>query len=90
MTIGTFGHAGDGDMHPAIVYDAATAHEQAEDAFDAIVSLTLDLGSTISGEHGIGRLKSKWLNEALDDGTRLLHRQIKQGLDPEALLNPGL
>lgn len=90
LTIGTFGHAGDGNMHPTIVYDHrdpdAVAH--AREAFAQIVALGLELGGTITGEHGIGLLKHATLPAELG-AAHALHRAIKHALDPTGLLNPG-
>jgi glycolate oxidase len=89
VVIGTFGHAGDGNMHPTIVYDHADAGavERARAAFDAILALALDLGGTVTGEHGVGLLKrdaaARELAESLD-----LQRAIKAAFDPHGLLNP--
>lgn len=91
LTIGVFGHAGDGNMHPTVVYDATDA-EQRDEAFglfDAIVDLALRLDGTVSGEHGIGLLKRGWLERELDDATSGMHHAIKSALDPHELLNPG-
>jgi glycolate oxidase len=88
LTIGTFGHAGDGNMHPTIVFSPgqeAAAHE----AFDAILSVGLELGGTITGEHGVGSLKRTWLGRELDDGARALHHRIRAALDPDGRFNPG-
>jgi glycolate oxidase len=90
LTIGTFGHAGDGNMHPTIVYDAADPDEvdRARAAFAAIVGLALELGGTVSGEHGVGSLKRAFLDDELGDA-RQLQRAIKQALDPAGVMNPG-
>jgi glycolate oxidase len=58
-------------------------------ALDAIVTRTLELGGTITGEHGVGLAKKAWLRQQLGDDTLDLMRQIKQTLDPTGLLNPG-
>ncbi|MFC5834814.1 FAD-binding oxidoreductase [Nonomuraea insulae] len=89
--VGTFGHAGDGNMHPTIVapWDAPEAGTAATAAFHAIMDAALDLGGTITGEHGVGLLKRHGLAGELDDTARRLHLQIKQTLDPYGLLNPG-
>ena len=91
LTIGVFGHAGDGNMHPTIVFDRhdpdslAAAHR----AFDVITALALELGGTVTGEHGVGRLKSGWLARELDPVALDVHRTVKAALDPHGLLNPG-
>jgi glycolate oxidase len=90
LKIGTFGHAGDGNMHPTIVYDAADRGEveRARSAFAEIVRLALELGGTVSGEHGVGSLKRAFLGEEL--GASLsLHHTIKAALDPAGVMNPG-
>jgi glycolate oxidase len=88
VQIGTFGHAGDGNMHPTIVYDPASL-DRAKAAFDGIVRAALDLGGTITGEHGVGLLKQPYLAAALGaEGVRV-HRAIKHALDPLNILNPG-
>jgi glycolate oxidase len=91
VTIGTFGHAGDGNLHPTFVFDAADAQQTAavHDAFDAIVDATLALGGTVTGEHGIGMLKREHLARELGDTQLRLQRSIKAALDPDGLLNPG-
>ncbi len=90
VSIGTFGHAGDGNMHPTIVYDHAdpTAVQRARDAFDAIVGLALTLGGTASGEHGVGVLKRPYLDPELGDA-RQLGLAIRDAWDPEGIMNPG-
>jgi glycolate oxidase len=90
VLIGTFGHAGDGSMHPTIVYDADDADEvqRARTAFSAILDLALDLDGTITGEHGVGTLKRSWLPKELD-GAHGLNLAVKRAFDPDGLLNPG-
>jgi glycolate oxidase len=90
VLIGTFGHAGDGNMHPTVVYDHRDedAVARARAAFAAIVALTLELGGTIAGEHGVGLLKHGLLAGELGEAHEL-HRAIKRALDPAGLLNPG-
>jgi glycolate oxidase len=90
LTIGTFGHAGDGNMHPTIVYDHrdADAVRRARSAFDAILELGLALGGTVTGEHGVGSLKVRHAREEL--GSALgVHHAVKRALDPQGILNPG-
>jgi glycolate oxidase len=90
VLIGTFGHAGDGNMHPTIVYDHADADavDRARAAFDAILALALDLGGTVTGEHGVGVLKRDAAARELA-GSLDLQRAIKAAFDPRGLLNPN-
>lgn len=90
VTIGTFGHAGDGNMHPTIVYDVhdASSVRRARAAFVAIVSLVVSLGGTVTGEHGVGILKLQSMQFEFGRSRRV-HRAIKDALDPDNLLNPG-
>ena len=85
------GHAGDGNMHPVVVFDEddPVETERAQQAFDAIMRLGLDLGGTITGEHGVGHLKSRWLGRELDPVSLSAQRAIKHALDPDDILNPG-
>lgn len=85
------GHAGDGNFHPLVTYDASDpgAAARAATAFDEIMSLALDLGGTVTGEHGIGTLKSRHLADQLGDDVMELTRRIKGALDPLGILNPG-
>ncbi|GAA5052098.1 FAD-binding oxidoreductase [Nocardia callitridis] len=87
----TFGHAGDGNLHPIIVVptDDPDAHPRAVAAADEIFATALELGGTITGEHGIGVLKRDWL--ACELGPRALRVQlaVRRALDPNALFNPG-
>lgn len=91
MLIGVAAHAGDGNTHPVIVYDGndedMTARAQA--AFDRIIDLAITLGGTITGEHGLGRLKPDWLPRQVGDEVKALSRRIKDALDPPGILNRG-
>ncbi|MFA9444495.1 FAD-binding oxidoreductase [Egicoccus sp. AB-alg6-2] len=91
LTIGTFGHAGDGNLHPTIVYDRADPAqvERAAAAFDDIVQAALSLGGTVTGEHGVGLLKRDHLVQELGPVGVSLQRSIKAALDPHHILNPG-
>jgi glycolate oxidase len=91
MLIATVAHAGDGNTHPVVVYDPAdpVATERARGAFGAVMQLALDLGGTITGEHGVGRLKRDWLPAYLGPDALALSRRIKDALDPLGILNPG-
>ncbi|GAA4840671.1 FAD-binding oxidoreductase [Saccharopolyspora rosea] len=85
------GHAGDGNMHPVVAFDADDPDEsaRAQRAFDDIMALGLELGGTITGEHGVGHLKRRWLGRELDPAALWAQRQIKNALDPHGILNPG-
>ncbi|MCI2417563.1 FAD-binding protein [Saccharopolyspora sp. K220] len=85
------GHAGDGNMHPVVAFDASDADEtaRAQRAFDAIMALGLELGGTITGEHGVGHLKRQWLGKELDEAGLWTQHAIKNALDPHNILNPG-
>ncbi|MET7645788.1 FAD-linked oxidase C-terminal domain-containing protein [Streptomyces sp. NPDC005426] len=91
LTIGVCAHAGDGNTHPVVCFDPADADEsrRARESFDEIMALGLELGGTITGEHGVGVLKKEWLARELGEVSVELHRGIKQAFDPLGLLNPG-
>lgn len=91
IVIGVFGHAGDGNLHPTLIFDDAdpASRAAAQTAFDEITGLALTLGGTITGEHGVGRLKREWLVRELDPVALAVHASIKAALDPRGLLNPG-
>jgi glycolate oxidase len=91
LVVGVVGHAGDGNMHPTVVFDGGDPDQRARAfaAFDAILELGLSLGGTITGEHGVGTLKADWLERELGPVSLDVHRAIKSALDPAGLLNPG-
>ncbi|GAB2485099.1 FAD-binding oxidoreductase [Jatrophihabitans fulvus] len=85
-------HAGDGNTHPIIAYDPKddAARQRAQTAFGEVMDLALSLGGTITGEHGVGRLKAPWLPDQLGHDVMALTRTIKNALDPAGILNPGV
>lgn len=91
LTIAVVAHAGDGNIHPSVFFDASDpqAVAVADGAFEEIMALGVGLGGTITGEHGVGYLKREWLARELDEGNRALHRAIKAAVDPQGILNPG-
>lgn len=91
LTIGVCAHAGDGNTHPTVCFDAHDPDEsrRARESFDEIMALGLELGGTITGEHGVGVLKKEWLARELGPVGLELHRGIKAVFDPLGLLNPG-
>ncbi|QIK08540.1 FAD-binding protein [Streptomyces sp. Je 1-4] len=91
LTIGVCAHAGDGNTHPTVCFDAADPDEsrRARESFDDIMALGLQLGGTITGEHGVGVLKKEWLARELGPVGVELQRGIKEVFDPLGILNPG-
>jgi glycolate oxidase len=91
VRIGTFGHAGDGNLHPTAVVDGddKAATDAAMAAFDEIFRHAVDLGGTITGEHGVGAAKLPYLEHRLGPEQMALLRRIKGAFDPLGLLNPG-
>ena len=91
LTLAVVAHAGDGNTHPSIFFDASDPQDvaRADAAFDRIMEVGLELGGTITGEHGVGYLKRSWLARELDEGSRQVHRAVKAALDPLGILNPG-
>ncbi len=90
LTIGTFGHAGDGNLHPTILTDKRDKKEmeKVEHAIDEIFAAALDLEGTISGEHGVGLAKAKYLADEVGEGTIKFMQTLKKGIDSKNLLNP--
>jgi glycolate oxidase len=91
VRLGTFGHAGDGNLHPTVVLDPddAQAVAAAHRAFDEIFSAAIELGGSITGEHGVGLAKLPWLEANLGREQVALLRRIKAAFDPQGILNPG-
>jgi glycolate oxidase subunit GlcD len=87
----SWGHAGDGNVHATFLLDPGDAgeRERAVAAAEELFDLALELGGTLSGEHGLGRLKAHRLADQLDPATLALQRVVKDALDPKGLLNPG-
>lgn len=91
LTIGTFGHAGDGNLHPTILTDRRDQRQwhKVEQAVAAIFDRALALGGTLSGEHGIGLAKASFMERETSGATLRYARRIKRALDPNNILNPG-
>jgi glycolate oxidase len=91
LRIATFGHMGDGNLHPTFLTDESNAREmeRVEHAMQEIFDYAVKLGGTITGEHGVGIAKKKFLPGALGDASLGLMRQLKKTLDPQGILNPG-
>lgn len=91
VVIAVMAHAGDGNTHPLVVFDPddAAQQERARAAYGEVMELAIQLGGTITGEHGVGRLKKAWLADYLGETAYALNRRIKDALDPAGILNPG-
>jgi glycolate oxidase len=91
LDIGTFGHAGDGNLHPTILTDKRdkAEFERVEQAIDEIFDVALSLHGTLSGEHGIGLAKAQWLEKETSPATLRYSRKLKRAVDPNYILNPG-
>lgn len=89
VQMGTFGHAGDGNLHPTILCDRRDHEEfvRVEAAVDEIFNVALALGGTLSGEHGIGTAKAKWLEKETSRGTIMFSRRMRKAIDPKGLFN---
>jgi glycolate oxidase len=91
LPIVVFGHAGDGNLHPNILFDRRDDDQwrKVEQMVGEIFQVALDLGGTLSGEHGVGTLKLPYMNRALGSLSLDVQRRIKEVLDPKNILNPG-
>jgi glycolate oxidase len=91
VTIGTFGHAGDGNLHPTCLTDERDKEEisRAHAAFAEIFDAAIAMGGTITGEHGVGLAKKKYLPKLVGEAGIKVMRGIKQAFDPKGILNPG-
>ena len=91
VRMGTFGHAGDGNLHPDLVFDRGDPQAEAktEAVKKELYQAALDLGGTVTGEHGIGAARRDWLEATRGEGAVRVMRSIKAALDPDGILNPG-
>jgi glycolate oxidase len=91
IRIVNFGHAGDGNIHVNLMVDKAKKkeYEKAQKLVEEIFRITLELGGTISGEHGVGLTKQKYISMEIHPAELEIMKKIKQAFDPKNLLNPG-
>ncbi|WP_183501122.1 FAD-binding oxidoreductase [Microbacterium invictum] len=89
ISIPTVCHAGDGNLHPNFIFDGPDVPPEIWDAADDLFRAALRLGGTLTGEHGIGVLKRRWLADELGEDQWELQRQITAVFDPTGILNPG-
>ncbi len=89
LTVATYGHAGDGNLHANILYEGKHQRPLVDQALEKMMQVTVELGGTITGEHGVGYAKRKYL--ALEQSAELIdfQRRLKAFVDPSGLLNPG-
>ncbi|MEU5363140.1 FAD-linked oxidase C-terminal domain-containing protein [Streptomyces sp. NPDC005925] len=91
LTIGVVAHAGDGNTHPTVCFDPQDTDEsrRARASFEEIMALGLELGGTITGEHGVGVLKKEWMAREIGPVGMEMQRAVKHAFDPLGILNPG-
>ena len=91
ISIFSFGHAGNGNLHVNLLYDSSSKSEadSAAKCLNEVFSIVLKLGGTLSGEHGIGIAKRDYVSKEIDPTTLALMQKIKQQFDPNNILNPG-
>ncbi|MGD7652811.1 MAG: FAD-binding oxidoreductase [Verrucomicrobiales bacterium] len=92
IAVACFGHSGDGNIHTNLMvgdYDDPAVREKAGKALDLLFKWVLEQGGAITGEHGVGIAKKRWLKQALGEVSFDVHRAIKRALDPDGGLNPG-
>lgn len=91
LRVGTFGHMGDGNLHPTFLTDERNKEEmhRVEEAFKEIFAEAIRLGGTITGEHGVGVAKKSFLPKFAGDAQMRVMRELRRALDPNGILNPG-
>jgi len=92
VLVAVMAHAGDGNTHPLVVFDPTDQdqRDRAHAAYGRIMDLAVELGGTITGEHGVGRLKQPWLPDYLGSDVLEINQRVKDALDPQGILNPGV
>jgi len=91
LRVGTFGHMGDGNLHPTFLTDERNKEEmhRVHEALNEIFKEAIRLGGTITGEHGVGVAKKDFMPKFLGDASLRVHRELRKTLDPHGILNPG-
>lgn len=89
LTVATYGHAGDGNLHANILFDSPEERGKVEQAIVRMLELTVSVGGSITGEHGVGSAKRDYLSLEQSPTVLALQRQVKALFDPMGLLNPG-
>lgn len=92
ISIACFGHAGDGNIHTNLMvadYESPEGRERADAVLDILFAWVMAIGGAITGEHGVGLAKKRWVADALGPVSMATHRTLKRALDPHGILNPG-
>ncbi|MGQ0505360.1 MAG: FAD-binding oxidoreductase [Myxococcaceae bacterium] len=89
LTVATYGHAGDGNLHANILFDSPADRPKVDEAVERMLRITVELGGTITGEHGVGYAKREFLQLEQSPGVISLQERLKVLFDPAGLLNPG-
>ncbi len=84
-----YGHAGDGNLHVNLLFRSADERARGEAAIDEVIETALRLGGTITGEHGVGLAKRRFLRQEQGEAVVALQKRLKRAFDPDDLLNPG-
>ncbi|MGO1497858.1 FAD-binding oxidoreductase [Agrococcus casei] len=89
VMIANVAHAGDGNLHPSFVFPESEPTEAVWAAAEEVFAQCMALGGTLTGEHGVGVLKARWLRQELGDAQYALQQRIKSAFDPQGIMNPG-
>jgi glycolate oxidase len=89
VRIPTIAHAGDGNLHPTFVFDGDDLPAEVWTAADEMFEAAIRYGGTLTGEHGVGVLKRRWLRDELGEDSYRLQQAIKAVFDPKNIMNPG-
>ena len=92
IPVACFGHAGDGNIHTNLMvedYNDPVIREKADAALDVLFKWVLANGGVITGEHGVGLAKKRWIRGALGEEAFAAHLKVKSAFDPKGILNPG-
>ncbi|HYR20778.1 MAG TPA: FAD-linked oxidase C-terminal domain-containing protein, partial [Myxococcales bacterium] len=85
----SYGHAGDGNLHVNFLFRSADERGRGEAAIDEVIEMAIRLGGTITGEHGVGLAKRRFLRKEQGAAVVALQKRLKRAFDPDDLLNPG-